>query len=374
MTLEINGLCPERFAPVRAAFEANFAVAEEIGARFTACVEGEVVVDLYAGSADRAGTRPFAEDTLTPVFSTTKAVGALMIAWAVDRGLLDYEQTVASLWPEFAQGGKDQITVAQVLSHQAGLSGFAEPIEPALWFDPAGIAAAAAAAAPLWAPGSASGYSPTLWGVIAGELFRRADGRTLGQTLREELAEPFGLDLWIGVPAGEDGRVAELRKPAGASDFGERNEATTAAFLRPWSSPRAGGEGWVRLENPALTGHATAAALARLMAVMANGGRLDGRAVLSPSTIAEASRERITGFDLVLPFEISWAAGFMRGGPNRFFGPNPEAFGHYGWGGSCAMADPERRVSAAYVMNRQSTALVGEPRALRLIGALYEAL
>ena len=368
---EIHGFCPERLTPVRDVFAANFAADQEIGARFSVCEDGELVLDLYAGWADRAKTRPFTSDTLVPVFSLTKALGAFMLAWAVERGLLDYEQTVASVWPEFAQAGKGAVTVGQALSHQAGLSGFAEPVDPELWFDWDAVCAHAAAMAPMWPPGTASGYAPALWGFVAGEIFRRADGRRLGRALAEDFARPFGLDLWIGLPASEDARVAELRKPAGLSDFGEHNEPTLAAFLRPWSSPRATGEAWRRVENPSVNGLVTAEAAARLMSVMATGGALDGRPVLSPATIAAASRERIRGQDLVLPFELSWAAGFTRNAPGMVYGPNPDAFGHAGWGGSCAFADPARRLSAAYTPNRQSTTLIGDPRSVRLIEALY---
>jgi CubicO group peptidase (beta-lactamase class C family) len=243
---------------------------------------------------------------------------------------------------------------------------------PDLWFDWDAVCDRVAAMTPMWAPGTASGYGPQLWGYVAGEIFRRADGRMLGRALAEEFARPFGLDLYIGLPESEDARLAELRKPPGLSDFGERNEPTKAAFLQPWSSPRSNSDQWRRVENPAANGITTASAAARLLGVMATGA-IGGRRVLSPETIAAAGRERICGPDLVLPHTVSWGAGFMRSGPDRVFGPDPDAFGHYGWGGSCGMADPRRGLSAAYVTTRQSIALVADPRALRLIGALYAA-
>jgi CubicO group peptidase (beta-lactamase class C family) len=194
--------------------------------------------------------------------------------------------------------------------------------------------------------------------------------------LAEDLAGPFGLDLRIGLPDSEHARAAEVQRPTALADFGEINAPTRAAFLTRWASP--GGKGgaaqWRRAELPGVNGHATAAALARLMSVLACGGRLDGRPVLSPQTVAAAARQRIVGQDLVLPFVISWGAGFMRNAPNMIYGPDPDAFGHSGWGGSCAFADPEKRVSAAYVMNRQSAHLIGDPRPLGLIEALYAAL
>ncbi|MDP3632569.1 serine hydrolase domain-containing protein [Phenylobacterium sp.] len=372
---EIFGTCAPAFYAVREAFEANFARGEELGARFSLVRKGEVLVDLWAGFADRQRRQPFSDTTLTSIFSSTKAIAALLIARLVDAGKLDYGQTVASVWPEFAANGKAAITVEQAMSHQAGLSGFPDPMEPSLWFDWNAICAKLAAMAPLWPPGTASGYHPVTFGYIAGEIFRRVDGRTMGTALREDLAVPFGLDLWIGLPDAEHGRAADMQRPKGPAKFGEINEATRAAFLTPWSS--AGGRGqaeWRRTEIPSANGHATALALARLFGALADDGWLDGEVILSPALIAEASRERIGGQDLVLPFEMSWGAGFMRNAPVKVWGPGEQTFGHSGWGGSCVFADPQTGLAGAYVMNRQSTDLIGDRRPKALIEAAYGSL
>jgi len=373
--VEIGGHAAARFAAVKDAMAAHFDAGEELGCRFTLVEAGEVVLDLWAGQADRARTRPFDDRTLAPIFSTTKAIAALLIARLVDQGRLAYDQTVASVWPEFAANGKASITIEQLLSHQAGLSGLPEPMEPAEWFDWDAICAKLAAMAPLWPPGTASGYHPITFGYLAGEVFRRVDGRTMGTALRQDLAEPFGLDLWIGLPDAEADRVAELQRPNALPDFGDVNDATRAAFLRPWSQP--GGRGAAalrRFDLPSATGYATSLALARVMGALANDGWLDGEDILSPALIGEAARRRIRGQDLVLPFEISWGAGFMRNETVRPWGPGNEAFGHAGWGGSCAFADPTRRLAGAYVMNKQSTELLGDRRPRRLIEAAYAAL
>lgn len=366
---------PDRFASVRRAFQANFAEGLELGARFTAWADGVPVVDLLGGWADRAASRPFAADTLTPVFSTTKALAAVMVARLVDAGRLDYAQPVADVWPQFAAAGKAAVTVEQALSHQAGLPGFAEPMDPADWFNWDLICSRLAAMAPLWPPGAASGYHPVTFGYIAGEIFRRVDGRTLGTALRRDVAEPLGLDLWIGLPPSEHPRVADLERPKSMPRFGEVNEATRVAFLTRWASP--GGRSsaaWREAEIPSVNGHATAPALARLMAALAAGGTLDGVRVLSPEGVAALARSRIAGDDLVLKNFTSWGAGVMRNEGRWAYGPGGATFGHSGWGGSCAFADPERGVAAAYVMNRQSSDLVGDPRAKRLIAALYASL
>ncbi len=373
--VDIRGTCDERFAGVRAAFERNIGEGLELGARFVLEVDGQTAVDLMGGFADRAGARLFDETTLTPVFSTTKALAALMIARAVEQGKLTYTQAVADLWPEFAQAGKGAITVEQALSHQAGLPGLLEPMDPAVWFDWDVLCAKLAAMAPMWPPGSAAGYHPVTFGYIAGEIFRRADGRTMGQALREDVAGPCGLDLWIGIPESEDPRLAEMERPKALPDFGTINDYRKAAFFTPWASPGGRGGGtWRRSEIPSANGHATAGALARLMGALARDGTLDGQAILSPAMVREASRERIEGDDLVLPYHMSWGAGFMRNDGLWIYGNGDTAFGHSGWGGSCAFADPERRVSGAYVMNRQSSSLLGDPRSQRLIEAAFRAL
>jgi len=372
---QIHGLCPDRFAAVREVFTQNFASGQEVGARFALADRGEIIIDLYAGHADRARTRPFDERTLTPIFSTTKLLASLMMARLVDQGLLAYDQTVASIWPAFAAEGKGAITIAQVLSHQAGLCGIAEEFDPALWFDWDVICEKLAAMAPIWPPGTASGYHPITVGYLVGEIFRRVDGRTLGTALREDLAQPHDLDLWIGLPDSEHSRCANMQRPNGMPDLGEMTEARRLAFGTRWAAPL-GRESaqWRRFEIPSANGHATAPALARIMALLADDGQLDGQARLSPGTAAEVMQARVTGPDRVLPRQVSWAAGPMRNSLDPAFGPSPLSVGHYGWGGSCAFADPETGLSGAYVMTRQSVYLVGDPRASALIDAVYKSL
>lgn len=376
MSVDIHGVCPPRFAAVKDAFAANFTAApeglNEQAARFSVCIDGEVAVDLWAGWADAAKTRPFGEQTLTPVFSTGKAVMALLIATCVERGLLDYDTPVATYWPAFGQAGKDQITVAQMMSHQAGLPGFSEPADPAIWFDREAALARLSAQAPMWPPGTGSGYHPITIGLLAGELFRLVDGRSMGTALREDFAGPDDLDLWIGLPEAEHDRVAQMRKPAAPPDLGVIDAIKRAAFLDAGSAPAGrGSTAWRTMELPSANLHGTARDLARIVGVFANGGMLDGRTVLSADVLAAATRERVRGLDKVVPFHISWAAGLMRNEGLEVFGPNDGTVGHYGWGGSCAFADPAAKVSGAYVMTRQSPHLLGDPRAVRLIEALY---
>jgi CubicO group peptidase (beta-lactamase class C family) len=360
-----------RFQPVKDAFDAALAEGRELGVRFTVVEDNKVVLDLWGGYADREKTRPFDDHTLTPVFSVTKALAAILLARLVDQRKLAYDQTVASVWPEFAAAGKGEVTVEQMLSHQAGLPGFLEPMKPSDWFDWDLICGKLAAMAPMWPPGTASGYHAVTFGYLAGEVFRRVDGRSMGRALAEDIAGPFGLDLFIGLPAREDGRVASLERPHAFPKFGKMNDAVRAAFLTKWASPGGrGAEAWRRAEIPSANGHATALALARLMGLIATGGG----DLISPDGVAALGRQRIVGDDLVLPFNISWGAGVMRNEGLDLYGPGQATFGHSGWGGACCLADPERRLGMAYVMNKQSSDLIGDARARRLIDAAYAYL
>jgi CubicO group peptidase (beta-lactamase class C family) len=375
---DINGVCPPQFEAVFDAFAANFAPdkdASEIGARFTAIMDGEVLVDLWGGHADRARTRPFDDRTLCPVFSSTKGIAALLIARLAGEGRLDYAQTVASVWPEFAQAGKGAITVEQAMSHQAGLVNLREGFDPALWFDWDAMCALVAGAEPLWAPGTASGYHPGTYGILAGEIFRRVDGRTMSQALQEDVCGPLDIEFWIGLPEGQDDRLAQMQRPSAMPDLGTLNEPRRLAFFKPWSAaPHKDEARWRGLQLPSASGHATGLALATLHQAFACDGEIEGRTVLEPGVAAACARARITGPDMVLPFTVSWGAGVLRNQPLGIYGPGQHSFGHSGWGGSCGFADPERRLSAAYVMNRQSPHLIGDPRSRRLIDALYASL
>ncbi|MHA6287983.1 serine hydrolase domain-containing protein [Maricaulis sp. CAU 1757] len=374
-TPAVHGQVAPGFEPVRDAFLANWTEHDEIGAGFAVRIDGEVVIDIHAGWADRKKSRDWQADTLVPVYSTGKAVVALVMARLVERGLLDYEAPVAKYWPEFAAEGKAAITVAEALSHQAGLSGIAQQMEAGDWFDRELIETRLAEQAPLWPPGTGSGYHPVTFGFIADALALRTDGRSIGAILREDMCGPKGIDFFVGTPLEEHNRVAEHAMPKQVPSLGEINEYRTLAFLKPWSSPgRRGAEEWRQAEFPAANAHATAGALARLMAIYAQGGDFEGEAFLSEATFAALVRERVEGPDKVLPFDLSWAAGVMRNEKPGFYGPEAKAVGHSGWGGSCAFADPVRALSGAYVMNRQQHFLAGDPRPTRLIEAVYGCL
>jgi CubicO group peptidase (beta-lactamase class C family) len=360
-----------------AAFKENFTRDDELGAQFCLMRHGEVLLDLKGGWADKKKTRPVAEDTLFSVFSSGKAMAALVIAWLAEEDRLGYNQIVSTLWPDFAQAGKDSLSIADLMSHQSGLSGITdESFTRTDWFDWDKTVSVLAAQKPIFPPKSQSGYCPVTYGFLAGEIARLADRdrRTLGAILRQELAEPCAANVWIGLPESEHERCADMIKPKALPNLGEMNEARKAAFLQPWSST--GGVSlstWRQAELAGSNCHATAKGLATLMQIATDGGCRD-MAVLSEDILNEFRKPRIQGMDCVLPFEISFSAGVMGNLPNKFYGPNALTLGHSGWGGSCVFADPETGLHGAYVMNRQHNTLLGDIRPRHIIDAVYNDL
>ncbi len=375
-SLPLSGVCAQGFEPVRNAFTEIFTQGAERGASLAILVDGEVMVDLVGGWADRAENMPMTAQTLIPVFSCSKAVSSLVIAKAVSEGKLGYEQTVASIWPEFGVKGKDKVTVGEALSHQAGLCAIPDDWEPEDWFDWDKTCARLADMKPLWELGDGSGYHPVSWGYIAGEIIKRATGRTIGSILRDDLCAPAGIDFWIGLPDAEHGRVAETSKPTRMPNFGTLNEFQKLAFMKPWSSPgRRGGAAWRRMEIPSANGHGTARAMAELISIYARGGQLGEQQVIEAEALEEALAERVAGQDRVLPNNLSFGAGLIRNTSGRLvYGPGLRTIGHTGFGGSCLFADPDRRVSFGYATAKQDAELVSDDRAKRLIAALYECL
>ncbi|MEL7200646.1 MAG: serine hydrolase domain-containing protein [Pseudomonadota bacterium] len=373
--LPSGGECAPGFDVIRPAFEAVLAAdaastRQGIGASFAVWHRGARIVSLYGGYTDKAAETPWAEDTLACVYSSGKAVVAYLIAEAVGAGLLDYEAPISAIWPDFAAAGKGAVTLGQVLSHQAGLPGFVDPVAPEIWLNWDATCAALAAMTPLWVPGSAQGYHPQTYGYLAGEPLRRATGQSVGTLIGEK-----GLDVYCGIDQTIAPRTAVMVKPPKAPDLGEINPATKAAFLERWSAPASVARAdWLAAEIPASNMHASAAGLAALVHPLGNGGKdSSGQATLAPDVLEAFFRTRSHRDDQILPFTLAWGAGMMRN-VNRHFGPNENAMGHAGFGGSMVMIDPDHQISASFVMNRMSPHLVGDPRTLKLLDALYGAL
>lgn len=380
MTTAVSGFVKPGFEPVREAFEANFSAGEELGAGFAAVQDGEILVNLVGGYKDRKREELWAEDTLVPIYSTTKPISALVIAHVIS-GLpeVSFETPMTEFWPEFGAEGKDKLTIGDVLSHQGGLSGFKDEIDPALWLRPRELAAKLAETAPLWSPvpDGTSGYHPLSWGYLAGEIVERLAGKSLGSVLAEDFTGTANaapdVDFWIGTPASQHDRCADIQRPRELAELGDVNEFKKAAFMTKWSAPNRGGAEWRETEIPSANGHGTALSTAELYSMFAQGGALKGNQLIDAETFAALTRQRTLGPDRVLPFEIEFAAGVMRNN-GGFYGPNANSFGHSGWGGSAALGDPDLGLSCAYVMNRQSNKLQGDPRAQRLFKAVYDCV
>ncbi|HBL07613.1 MAG: beta-lactamase family protein [Acidimicrobiales bacterium] len=383
---EISGDTAGGFEAVAEAFEHNFDEHDEVGAACCVYVGGEPVVDLWGGTADKVSGRPWERDTLQLHFSTTKGVAAICAAMLYQRGMLDYAAPVALYWPDFAGGGKEQVTVAHCLSHQAGLAAVDADltlddlcaVEPVL--------RALEAQEPLWEPGTANGYHAITYGWIVGEIVRRIDGRSLGRFLADEVAGPLGAESYIGLPESEEPRVTTLLNappPAtqeelelmmavmGPGTMGYR--ALTMDGAIPFGAPENpfNSRQVHATEMPAANGISEARGLARIYG--ATVGDVDGIRLIDDDTVRTVRAEHSRGPDRTLVVEGAWGMGFMLD-----LEVNPmltgKSFGHPGAGGSLAFGDLENGVGFAYVMNQMGGGIAGDPRATGLVEAVRSCL
>ncbi len=377
--VRIEGWTARGFEAAREAFEANFRREgdyQELGAALAAFHDGRLVVDLWGGWADRARTRPWKQDSLINVWSATKGAVAVAVARLVEQGLLSYDTPVAEVWPEFAQAGKAGITVGQVMSHQAGLPGFAEPTDIDDQLDWAGCVARLERQAPLWSPGEASSYHAMTFGWLAGEIVRRVTGHSVGRYLADAITGPLGADIHIGLSEVLEDRVAEIVGPATGPDPAML-AALPPSALMALTNPTQDSESpnrraWRAAEIPAANGHASAMGLARLYAALVF-GRLDGVQILSPQGVARMTRPAgpPDRADMFLGFTDCWSMGMVLNRPG-IYGDNPDAYGHSGWGGAFGCADPAAGVAIGYVCNRMGPELVGDPRTQGLCKAILD--
>ena len=380
-TCTICGSCDPHYARIRDAFAEQLRSGEELGAGVAVTVDGEPVVELWAGHADPARSRPWTRDTIVHLYSVTKGMTALCLLRLVERGALALDAPVARYWPEFAQAGKEKIPVDWLLSHRAGLQALRTPLPPEALYDWDAVCTALAAAAPCLPPGRL-GYHPLTFGWLVGELVRRVDGRSVGRFFREEIALPLGADLHIGLTPAEEKRAADITvlepPPELAAAFtdggGGELPLIALAFINPLGNGDHNSPPHRRAEIPAINGHGTAAALARIYGALACGGEVDGVRVLSEASLARARTPQAAGVDALLELPLQLGLGFWISQPEvpgLALGPNAGAFGHPGAGGSLGFADPKARVGFGYVTNRMGRSVVVDARAQALIDALY---
>jgi CubicO group peptidase (beta-lactamase class C family) len=390
----VQGHVAEGFEEVRREFERNLLHRRELGAACAAYAGGEKVVDLWGGVRDARNGAPWEEDTLVVVYSTSKGLAAMTLALAHSRGWLDYDERVASYWPEFAQAGKEQVTVRELLAHEAGLPVIDEPLDARVLADFDRLAGAIARQKPLWPPGERHGYHGVSLGWYEGELVRRVDPehRTLGRLFAEEIAAPLGLDFHFGlptaVPKSRLARIERVNPLRALPQVRHLPPAMALAFLSPrsitfqtFANPRMRAftdldrSEYRSLEHPAGGGIGTARSIARAYSALATGGADLG---IGRETLEELTRfpkpPRRGWHDVVLKVDTAFSLGFARPLQHFDFGAGPSAFGHPGAGGSFAFADPDRGVSFAYVMNRMGFYLSDDPREKALRDALYRCL
>jgi CubicO group peptidase (beta-lactamase class C family) len=375
---QIQGRCEPRFAAVGEVLAANLDSGLDVGASVAVTVDGELVVDIWGGTAASAVSGqdgPWQEDTIINVWSTTKTMTFLSSLLLVDRGELDLYAPVSRYWPEFAAAGKSAVQVRHLLSHSAGLSGWQEPMTTSDLYDWDKATALLAAQEPWWQPGTASGYHAITQGYLIGEVIRRITGQTFGTFFAKELAEPLGADFHVGTGQDHDQRVARVIPPPPPEVLPEPGSIPFRTLANPpFTAQQSWEEGWRRAEIPAAGGHGNARSVATVQSVLACGGEVGGRRFLSPATCEKVFDEQANGTDLVLGVPIRFGMGYGLPSPDLAISPNPRSCFWGGWGGSIISVDLDARVTIAYMMNRMGEGTLGDERGASLVAATYGAL
>ncbi len=380
--VDISGRCDRGFGAVKDAFAENFQRNGDVGASCAVVLRGELVVDLWGGTLDVAGTDHWLEDTIINVFSTTKTMSCLSLLVLASRGQVDVDAPVARYWPEFAQAGKGDVAVRHLLSHTAGLPGWEKRLDVTDLYDWDLATGLLAEQAPWWEPGERSGYHGISQGNLVGEVVRRVDGRSVGRFFAEEVAEPLGADFHIGTGPEHDHRIAPvIPAPAPVDPAAETGPAGPGRSSIPYraANPRLSAEvswtlPWRRAEIPAAGGHGNARSVAIAQSPVSAGGSARGVDLLSPATIERIFDVQAAGRDLVLGIGVTFGVGYGLSSPRAPISPNPRVCYWGGWGGSLVVNDVDAGFTMAYVMNRMGPGTVGDDRAHTILRACYEAL
>ncbi len=364
-------------------FRENFEKFGELGAAVSVWQNGKPIIELCGGFRDARREHPWMSDTLVLVWSATKGIGSVCLLRALQEHKINLDRPVAEFWPEFAQAGKEKITLAQLLSHQAGLCALDRRVD-VLDYD--AVIRALEVQKPLWPPGTAHGYHARTFGFLLDELVRRIAGKALSDYWQENFARPLQLDFWIGLPKRENSRVATMyvpksgRPPEPKQFYADLVTAGTLArktFSSPYGLKTVGGMNTPSIRAQPIVsfgGIGTASVLAKFYSMLANGGKADGQTFFSGETLELMSVTLTDGIDRVFQIPTAFSAGFMKDSQNaarRMFGPSRTSFGHPGAGGSHAFCDPENRIAFAYVMNQMEQSLLPNEKSLRLVDAIY---
>lgn len=384
----IHGEVEPGFERVREEFIKNFTQKGELGASFAVFHQSQKVVDLWGGYRDRKARMPWKRDTLVMVFSSTKGIAAMTLALAHSRGWIDYDEPVAKYWPEFAQQGKENITLRQLLSHQAGLCALDEPVYLEEMYDLDGLAEKLSRQRPLWEPGVKHGYHAATLGMYMNEIIRRADPyhRTLGRFFQEEIARPLNLEFYIGLPQElPEGRLADIKMMISPRAVFRLPLKLTLRFLNPRSFrynafriPRGYHPNKREshlIELPSGNGIGQVRAIAQAYGEFATLGK---QLNLKKETMEELMSPSIPPekgpIDEVLGITSYYSLGFSKPGPDVSFGSSRRAFGAPGAGGSLGFADPDKGIGYAYAMSKMNYNLKNDPREKSLRKALYRCL
>lgn len=377
---QVHGSCDSRFKKIERFLQSYINSGEELGASFVVNINGENVVDIWGGYADKDHTRLWERDTITTVWSTTKCITSLAALILIDRGLLSPYEKVSKYWPEFVTNGKQDVEVRHLLSHSSGLSGWEASVTLSDIFDVPKATALLAEQAPWWTPGTASGYHAFTMGHLVGELVRRVTGKTLGQFIAEDMAGPLAADFRLGAQEKDWPRVAETVPPPPMDKPPMLEPTSVAAQTFRNAVPDAtvaNTEAWRKTEMGAANGHGNARSVAKLLSTVSLGGQVDGKHLLSQKTVDLIFEEQFHGVDLVLGTPVRLGMGFAMVAKDTMCGWLPEGriCGWGGWGGSIGLIDLDRRMTISYVMNKMENGVdMGNYRCQAYVKAVYEAL
>lgn len=379
MTVEIQGHCDPKFIAVRDALARNFETRDEIGSAVAVYFGGQKVVDIWGGHMDTEGAKPWREDTLCIMYSIAKSMCATCVHILADRGQVDLEAPVATYWPEFAQAGKENVKVRHIVSHNCGVC-FADAAEPGDLYDYDRMIKVLEMQAPAWPPESKGAYNTVNIGYLAGEIVRRVTGTPIQQFLQENVCQPLGVDYQIGVRETDLDRVADLtpNKVGNAMLSEGSNEASNIArawkpMPKPFGTTTQNSRAFRRAGIPSFGGFGEARGMARIYAMLANGGELDGVRTLSPEAVQRATTlQWDEPADGMAGRHMRMSMGYWKNTPKFApMGPNPEAFGHLGSGGARALADPERNLALCFVSNYQSEGMGVGVRTEAVVDAVF---
>jgi len=374
--VKISGTSTSEYARLGDLLSETLDSGKDVGASVSVTVEGETVVDIWGGWADEAQTTPWGRDTITNVWSTTKTMTFLSTLVLAERGLLDYHEKVSTYWPEFAQNGKADIEVRQLMGHTSGVSAWEQPVAVEDIYDWEKSTAMLAAQAPWWTPGEGSGYHALNQGHLLGEVIRRIDGRMLGQFFAEEIAGPLDADFHIGLDPSEFDRVSNvIPPPALAIDMATMDP--DSVLIKTFTGPAPDAtESWTpewrQATIGAANGHGNARSVARIQAIVANGGTVDGVELLSPDTIKMIFEEQANGVDQVLGLPVRFGMGYALHSIAVPYLPEGNYAYWGGWGGSSLIVDIDRKITFAYVMNRMDEGLLGDTRGIDLATEVFK--